>query len=105
MPSLAISYSGLISRSFFTFSTTRPCHVVDLFLGVEAAEAEADGAVRHVLLDAQRAQHVRRLERGRGAGRARRHRHVLDRHHQRLALDVGEGDVEVARAAGARASR
>src|SRR5580693_4040998 len=37
--------------------------VVDLFLGVEAAESEADRGVRHLLLDADRAQHVGRLER------------------------------------------
>ena len=48
-----------------------------------------------ILADAHGPEHVGRLERRRGAGRARRHRHVLDRHHQRLALDVGEGDVEV----------
>ena len=70
--------------------------VVDLFLGVEAADAEANRRVRQLLADAERAQHVRRLERRRGARRARRHRDVLERHHQPLALDVREADVEVA---------
>ena len=74
----------------------RSTRVVDLRLGGEAAEADAQAGVRQLLLDAQRAQHVGRLERGRGAGRAGRHREILDPHHQPLALDIGEADVEIA---------
>lgn len=43
---------------------------VHVFIGVVAAETEADGAVRGGIGDAQRADDVRRLERTRGAGRA-----------------------------------
>src|SRR5476651_2236413 len=53
--------------------------------------------MRHLLFHAERAQHVAGLERGRGAGRSGRNRQALDAHHQRLALDMGEADVEVAR--------
>src|SRR5688572_13076001 len=52
-------------------------HVVHLLLGVEATEAEADRGVGQLLADAEGAQHVARLERGRGAGRARRDGDVL----------------------------
>ena len=38
--------------------------VVHFFLGAEPTDAEADGGVRHVLLHAERAQHVRGLEGG-----------------------------------------
>src|SRR4051812_3868791 len=37
-------------------------HVVDLLLGVEAAEAEADRRVRQVVADAHGVEDVRRLE-------------------------------------------
>ena len=97
MPSLAISYSGESSRSFFTTSITLAADVIHFFLGVEAAEAEADRGVRQIVADAQRLQHVAGLERRRGAGRAARHRDVVDAHQQRFAFDVGEADVQVVR--------
>jgi len=43
-------------------------HVVDLGLGVEAAQAEADGAVRDVVAEAERLEHEAGLQRGGGAG-------------------------------------
>ena len=49
-----------------------------------------------LVADAERAQHVAGFERRRGAGRARRHRDVLERHEERLALDERERDVQVA---------
>mmetsp|Transcript_6707 Transcript_6707/g.14649 ORF Transcript_6707/g.14649 Transcript_6707/m.14649 type:complete len:368 (-) Transcript_6707:290-1393(-) len=83
----------------------KPVHVLDahldgvvhLRLGREAADAEADRGVRHLLVDAERAEDVRRLERGGGAGGAARHRNVLERHQQALALHVRKRHVEVAR--------
>src|SRR5580692_7861712 len=61
-------------------------HVVDLFLRVESTDAE-------------RAEHVARLEARRRAGRAAGDGDVLDRHHHRFALDEVERDVEVPRQA------
>src|SRR5258705_9350770 len=69
--------------------------VVDLFLGGEAADREADRAVRELVRAPERAQDVRRLETRRSAGRARGYRHVLDPHDQGLAFDEVEADVEV----------
>src|SRR5262249_28600232 len=71
--------------------------MVHLFLGIETAEAEADRRVRQLLADAEGAEDVARLERGRSAGRARRDGDVLERHHEPLALDEGEGNVEIPR--------
>src|SRR5690242_21561115 len=53
-------------------------HVVDLLLGREAPEAEADARVRELVADSERAQDVARLEAGRRAGGAGAHRDVLD---------------------------
>ena len=53
-----------MSRSLFTFCDDEVGHVVDLFLGREAAEAEADRGVRQLVADAERAQDVARLEAG-----------------------------------------
>ena len=98
MPSLYISHSGDSSRSLATVRFSVVDRVVDLFLGREAADGEAqDRAVRQLVAAAERAQHVARLQAGRGAGRAGRHRDVLDRHDQRLALDEVEADVQVVR--------
>src|SRR5574341_2028087 len=79
------------------FSLDQVYRVIDLFLGGEAPEGEANRAVRELVRAPERAQHVRGLERGRGARRARRHREVLHRHDQRLALDEVERDVDVVR--------
>jgi len=71
-------------------------HIVNLLLGREPADTEADTAVRALVAVAQRAENVRRLERGRCACGTRRQGDVLERHEKRLALDVGEGDVHAA---------
>jgi hypothetical protein len=42
--------------------------VIDFCLGVEAAEAEADGAVGYVVAEAESLENVAGLEGGRGAG-------------------------------------
>lgn len=54
--------------------------VVDLLLGGEAPNTEANRRVRHVFLGAERAEHVRRLERGGGAGGTGGDGDVLDGH-------------------------
>src|SRR2546425_8432800 len=71
--------------------------VIDLFLSREPPDGEANGAVRELIASAERAQHIRRFERRRRACRARRHRDILDRHDQTLALDEVEAYVEVVR--------
>ncbi|OIQ75281.1 hypothetical protein GALL_430550 [mine drainage metagenome] len=53
--------------------------------------------MRQFVAAAKRAQHIGWLQAGRRAGRSARHRNPLDRHDQRLALDVVEADVEVVR--------
>lgn len=69
-------------------------HIVDLALGREASDTEADTAVGILVVAAQRAEHVAGLQ-GRGrAGTARRQRNVLQSHQEGLALDVREGDVD-----------
>src|SRR5262249_22700547 len=71
-------------------------HVVDLVLGGEPAEPEADRRMGEVVPDAHGMKHVRRLQARAGARRTARHRDILDGHHERLALDEAEGYVEVA---------
>ena len=70
MPAWAISYSGLISRRRLTSRTTASIDEIDLFLRREPAQAEADAAVGQFVADAQRLEHVARLQAGRRAGRA-----------------------------------
>src|SRR5438034_5909449 len=71
--------------------------VTAVSLGREAAVSETNRAVRELVAAAQRAQNIRRLERGRRACRAGRHRDLLDRHDQRFALDEIEARVEIVR--------
>src|SRR5476649_2300994 len=78
--------------------------VVDLLFGGETAERKADRAVCQFVVAAQGAQHVRRLKRGRGAGRTGRNRQVLERHDQRLAFDVVEAQIQVVRYTGGHAA-
>src|SRR5207247_1466140 len=66
-------------------------------LGGEAPDRETNRAVGELIRAPERPQDIRRLEARRSAGRARGHRHVLDSHDQRLALDEIEADVEVSR--------
>src|SRR5713226_4978236 len=74
-----------------------PDRPIDVFLGREAPEGEADGAVRELVVAAERAQHVRRLEARGRAGRARGHRELLHAHDERLALDEVEARVQIMR--------
>ena len=53
--------------------------------------------MRQVVADADRPQHVRRFDCRRRAGRPRRNRDVVDRHQQRLALDIREADIQIVR--------
>src|SRR5258707_14120701 len=71
--------------------------VVDLLLGGEAADGEANRAVGELVRAAERPQDIRRFEARRSAGRTRGHRHVLDPHDQGFALDEVEADIEIAR--------
>src|SRR5689334_2523714 len=64
-------------------------HVVDLLVGVESSDAEANRRVRQLFADPHRPQHVARLETRAGARRAARHGDVFDGHHHRFALDEG----------------
>src|SRR5690606_25404464 len=61
---------------------------VDFLDGGKATDREADRAVRQFVVATQCAQHVGRLQTGRGTRRARRHGDILDRHDQRLAFDI-----------------
>ena len=70
--------------------------VIDLGLGVEAAQAEAYGRVRDVVTEAERLEDVAGFERSRGAGGAGADGDVVDAHQQGLALDVDEAHVQVA---------
>lgn len=70
--------------------------VVDLGVGGEAADAEADTAVRALVAVAQGAEDVGGLERGGCASGTGRQGDVFQGHKEGLALDVGEGDVDAA---------
>ena len=65
---------------------------------------QPDGTVSQVLVRAYRAQHVAGLQTGRGAGRARGQRDVLESHEEALALHTGEGEVDTAGVAGGGAA-
>ena len=69
-------------------------HIVDLRLGGEPADTEADAAVRALVTAAQRTQDVAGLQRRRRAGAARGQCNILKGHQEGLALDVGERDVD-----------
>lgn len=71
-------------------------HVLDLGLGGKSANPEPNAAVRVLVAVAQRAQHVTWLQRGRCAGTPRGERDVFEGHEERLAFDVGKGDVDAA---------
>ena len=77
-------------------------HVADLLRGVinlrrrrRAADPESQRRQRAILRQPQRHQHMRRFRLR--ARRARRHRDVVEAHQQRLAVNAGEADVQVAR--------
>lgn len=71
--------------------------VVDLGVGGEAADTEADTGVGALVAVAQGTEDVRGLERGGGASGAGGQGNVLERHEEGLTLDVGKGDVDAAR--------
>lgn len=71
-------------------------NVVDLGVGGESTNAEADTAVCALVAAAQSMQDVAGLEGGRSASTAGRQGNVLEGHQKRLALDVGERDVHTA---------
>ncbi|MCY1420584.1 hypothetical protein D9M71_362110 [compost metagenome] len=60
--------------------------------------------MRQLVIAAQGAQHVGRLQGGRGTGRTGRHSQILERHDQRLAFNVVEAQVQVVRNAGGHAA-
>ena len=69
----------------------------DLLGGREAAQAEAQRALRQLVAAAERAQHVRRFVRSRRARGARGDRQLAQRELQALAFDAVEADVQEAR--------
>src|SRR3954465_639180 len=69
-----------VERRELAQALDRADHVFDrdthLFLGREPSESESDRAVRELVADAHRAQHVARLQARGGAGRSGRHGYV-----------------------------
>jgi hypothetical protein len=74
--------------------------VVDFFLGIEAAEAEAEAGAGQVVGQAKGAEHVAGLGIGAGAGAAATDGDGFHADHEGFAVDEGEGAVEVAGKAG-----
>src|SRR5690606_4032423 len=70
---------------------------VDVFGGGVAAQRKANRAMRKLVAAPQRAQDIRWLKAGRGAGRAAGYGKPLERHKQRLAFDVAEAEVQIMR--------
>src|SRR6266540_229361 len=71
-------------------------YIIDLLVGVEAADSESDRRMGELFAHSHRPKNVARLEAGARASRAARHGHVLDGHHHPLALDERERHVEIA---------
>lgn len=71
-------------------------NVVDLGIGGESADTEADTAVGALVAAAQGTQDVAGLQGGRSAGTTRGQGNVLEGHQERLTLDIGERDVHTA---------
>ena len=69
---------------------------IDLVLGREASETEPDRGVRQRVRQSERAQHIGRLDRGRGAGRPGGHRDRRAGGDQLGRGQAGEGQVQVA---------
>merc|ERR1712032_558713 len=65
-------------------------NVVDLLRRCEAANTEAETRVCVLVVQTKRAKHVARLERSGRASRAGGEADILERHQERLALDVLE---------------
>src|SRR5260370_3718644 len=58
-------------------------NIIDLGLGIEAPDAEADRAVGQVIACAESLQYIRWLQRRGGAVRTAGNRYVIDSHEQR----------------------
>src|ERR1700686_4076982 len=71
-------------------------HVIDLSLGVEAPDTEADRTVRQIVARAESLQYIRWFKRRRGACRSARNRDIVDAHQQRLAFHIGKADIQIA---------
>lgn len=73
-------------------------NVIDVALVVCVAEAQAQGTVRDLVLEADGEQHVARVERAAGAGAAGRSADALEVEHQeqRFALDAFKAEADVA---------
>src|SRR5688572_13122526 len=79
----------------FDFGNHEIGDVVDFLFRVETTESETNRRVREIFVETHRTEHVARLEARARAGRAARDGHVFDGHHEPLAFDEGEGDVQV----------
>src|SRR5204863_221787 len=76
-----------------------PDDIVHLLFRIEASQAEADCGASQFVGEADGLENVRGRD---GAGTARGaggERHVVQRHHQTLAIHVGEGEVQIPRRA------
>lgn len=71
-------------------------NVVDLGIGGESANTEADTAVGALVAATQGAENVAGLQGGGGTGTTGRQSDVLQSHQKGFTLDIGEGDVHTA---------
>src|SRR4051794_22205686 len=69
---------------------------IDLRLRRETPQAETQTAMSQLVSKSERPQHIARLNAGRSAHRAGADCHVFYAHHEGLALDLGETQVQVA---------
>lgn len=72
-------------------------NVVDLGIGGETTNSEADTAMGALVATSQGTQDVTWFQRSRGAGTTRGQSNVFQGHQKRLTLDVGERDVHATR--------
>ena len=90
-------------RNCLTAVATRSIANSTSFGGIEPAEAEAEAAAGGVFRESQGPQDVAGLGIGRGAGGSAADGQVAHCHEQGLAVDVAEGEIEVAGKAERRA--
>mmetsp|Transcript_928 Transcript_928/g.1829 ORF Transcript_928/g.1829 Transcript_928/m.1829 type:complete len:438 (+) Transcript_928:3313-4626(+) len=72
------------------------CHV-NLFFGGESTKTKANGSMGEFLVHSNSTEYVRRFKRGRSTGTTTANSDVLQRHQERLTLNVCKGQVEVTR--------
>ena len=72
-------------------------HIINLPLRRKPPNPKPNTTMRALIATTQRPQDVAGLERGGGTGRPGGEGDVLEGHEERLAFDVGEGDVDAAR--------